>query len=377
MFRVIDNPMWESADMAKQPFTVEALREVLSYDQETGALYWIKPSSPRLHVGDRAGSVGTNGRREINVLGHRCFAHHLAWFLHHGEWPTDYVRHKNGNFDDCRIENLYRQTPEEAGLTKALPSSNTSGFRGVSFDKRRGKWQATIRRKYKQQHLGVFDTREEAHAAFIEADAAFRPDVPPADMEAKAQEMAVRRRQRALWGITLREAGGLTGWPDEAAFMAEIGTPPGSRYSLAPTDGQRMIGPGNWAWVLPRHEEFDMTTAEGRSAYARHRREVNPAASRGADLRKSFGIGLAEYQVMHDTQEGKCVICGEAETMERGGKVRWLAVDHDHATGTVRDLLCSGCNAALGQMQDSPARLRAAATYLERHADAVAEEDAA
>lgn len=353
--------------MSEQPFTVEALREVLSYDPKTGFLHWLRVSSPRLHVGDRAGSVGKNGRREINVLGHRCFAHHLAWFHHHGEWPTDYVRQRNGDYDDCSIDNLYRQTPEEAGLTKALPSSNTSGYRGVSFDKRAGKWQATIRRKYKQMHLGLFDTAEEAYAAFQEADKAFRPDVSPEEMDAKAHEFGVYRRRRALWSLTLREAGGATGWADEATFLAEIGDPPGSRYSLVPADAAKQIGPGNWMWVEPRHAQFDMTSPDGRADYTRHRRKVNPAAFRASELRNTFGIELAEYQAMHDAQNGLCAICNQPETAERGGKVKWLAVDHNHTTNEVRDLLCAACNMAVGLMQEDPARLRAAAAYLERH----------
>lgn len=48
-------------------------------------------------------------------------------------------------------------------------ANNTSGFRGVSFHKRTGKWQAYISVNRKQFHIGLYDTPEEAHEAYIAA----------------------------------------------------------------------------------------------------------------------------------------------------------------------------------------------------------------
>ena len=77
-----------------------------------------------------------------------------------------------------------------------------------------------------------------------------------------------------------------------------------------------------------------------------------------------YGMGIDEYRARLEAQGGRCAICGDEPD---GGKR--LHVDHDHASGVVRELLCRWCNYALGNAKDDPARLRAMASYLERHQD--------
>jgi hypothetical protein len=69
-----------------------------------------------------------------------------------------------------------------------------------------------------------------------------------------------------------------------------------------------------------------------------------------------YGISLADYDVMLARQRGLCAIC------KQSGQT--LCVDHCHATGKVRGLLCSKCNSALGFCDDDPKRLWAAIAYL-------------
>lgn len=91
---------------------------------------------------------------------------------------------------------------------------------------------------------------------------------------------------------------------------------------------------------------------------------VTPEQRRRYKLRHQYGMTPEEYDEMVRAQSGQCAICHVEADQDRSHTK--LAVDHDHATGAVRALLCRACNAGLGHFLDDPARLRAAAGYLER-----------
>ena len=88
-------------------------------------------------------------------------------------------------------------------------------------------------------------------------------------------------------------------------------------------------------------------------------------------MRNKASVDLKdEYDRLLATQGNICAVCGQAEGARRlksGSFVR-LSVDHDHATGAVRALLCSGCNLMLGCAKDDPERLESGARYLREHA---------
>jgi len=97
------------------------------------------------------------------------------------------------------------------------------------------------------------------------------------------------------------------------------------------------------------------------SAYQRAWQKANPEKVRQYKRRtrlKAYGLTPEQFVAMVTAQKGVCLICHEVPEQ--------LVVDHDHVTGKVRGLLCHECNMALGKMKDHPARLRAAAEYLER-----------
>jgi hypothetical protein len=92
-------------------------------------------------------------------------------------------------------------------------------------------------------------------------------------------------------------------------------------------------------------------------AYKEKNREQIQRANRERHLKKQYGISLAEYEMLAKRQKGVCAIC---RAPEAGG----LHIDHDHASGRVRGLLCGRCNKALGLLDDDPQRFRAAELYL-------------
>lgn len=78
------------------------------------------------------------------------------------------------------------------------------------------------------------------------------------------------------------------------------------------------------------------------------------------DWQRLYGLSRPEFLSMLDKQGGVCAICKKP-----GWNGKWPHIDHDHATGRVRGILCSKCNPALGMIDDDPAIARAMAIYLE------------
>lgn len=86
------------------------------------------------------------------------------------------------------------------------------------------------------------------------------------------------------------------------------------------------------------------------------------------DRLKAYGISPEQYQEMVDSQNGVCAICRQPESaLNKRREIKQLSVDHCHETGTVRGLLCHGCNAAIGLLGESIDRINAAAMYLAHH----------
>ncbi len=120
--------------------------------------------------------------------------------------------------------------------------------------------------------------------------------------------------------------------------------------------------------VRKRTKSYQERNVDRRRVWARTWREKNrnqtsaknkAGRTRTYRLRK-YGLTPGDYLRMAEAQQGRCGICGRSDMK--------LVVDHDHASGVVRGLLCSNCNCGLGSFGDSRALLLSAHGYLGRMA---------
>jgi hypothetical protein len=104
--------------------------------------------------------------------------------------------------------------------------------------------------------------------------------------------------------------------------------------------------------ALDRKRELDRLGSRERWQNPERRR-----AHQNARSLRLYGITLDERDEMERTQDGRCLICAEKKQ---------LVVDHCHATGKVRGLLCFSCNKALGFLKDDLGRIERVINYLGR-----------
>lgn len=156
---------------SKPVLTAERLRELLHYDTETGVWTWISACGRwgRIPAGAKAGFADTQGYWIINVDGRHYRAARLAVLYMTGEWPRGEVDHCDTDPSNDRWDNLRKATSQENKANRGLNKNNTSGFKGVSWDRHKKKWVAQTKHNYRRIFLGRFDTKEEAHAAYCSA----------------------------------------------------------------------------------------------------------------------------------------------------------------------------------------------------------------
>ncbi len=152
----------------RQRVTCARLRELLDYDSDTGEFRWRKTMSNTVLEGDLAGCALAM-RRIIGIDGKLYTAHRLAWFHTTGRWGPPTIDHRDGDPTNNRWRNLRRATRSQNNANSCRPRHNSSGFKGVCFHRVARKWQASIGKDRRTIYLGLFATKEDAHAAYVAA----------------------------------------------------------------------------------------------------------------------------------------------------------------------------------------------------------------
>lgn len=101
---------------------------------------------------------------------------------------------------------------------------------------------------------------------------------------------------------------------------------------------------------------------------ARRSRAAKPGhgVNRKWQLSKRYGLGPDAYEKMFEQQDGACAICKGPPDRSFAGREPVFAIDHNHVTGVVRELLCFKCNTRLQAIEDEQFMLLAR-EYLRKH----------
>lgn len=139
--------------------TQSELKSLLHYDQETGIFCWLKSNGNR-KANKIAGTLTSYGYIAIKINKKVYKAHQLAWLYMYGEFPTEMIDHINRIRNDNRIVNLRLATNQQNQFNSNIRKDNTSGIKGVSWNKKANKWMASIRIDKKKTYIGTYDNLE-------------------------------------------------------------------------------------------------------------------------------------------------------------------------------------------------------------------------
>jgi len=176
--------------------TQSYLKECLTYNPETGQFTWLERSRSHFKTdrtwkmfntrdaGKTAGFKKTWEKSRTSYLvigidGKRYSAHRLAWLYIHGTWPDNHIDHIDGDGMNNKLENLRDVTHRQNHMNRKTSLNNSSGIKGVSWDKDAKKFRACIRINGKRKHLGFFTSLEAAAAARQAAELEHGYTTPP------------------------------------------------------------------------------------------------------------------------------------------------------------------------------------------------------
>lgn len=164
---------------------IELLRKLLRYEPETGKLFWRERTPDMFKAGKRNadhncavwnsrfagkefGSLDKRQYRWGSLLGVQCVsAHSIVFAIANKRWPASGIDHIDGDPENNRHCNLREASQSMNGRNCKLSLNNTSGAKGVSFDKKAKMWRAYATVNRKRKNLGSFKDKESAISARV------------------------------------------------------------------------------------------------------------------------------------------------------------------------------------------------------------------
>lgn len=146
--------------------TQKYVKSILDYDPETGIFKWKYRSNMRKCWNNRLAEkiTGCKGKAAILLRIDDALykAHRIAWLYVYGKFPKKHIDHIDMDITNNRISNLRLATRSQNQCNRGVQSNNTSGHKGVSFDKKQKKWHAYIKINNKRKHIGYFKILSDA-----------------------------------------------------------------------------------------------------------------------------------------------------------------------------------------------------------------------
>lgn len=141
-------------------------KEYLSYNPDSGQLTWLKDRSSNAVAGDIAGYKRKDGYIIISLFGEKYLAHRIAWELFYESKCPEFIDHINGITSDNKITNLRPASHSQNMMNRKMQKNNKSGYTGVRWVEKRGKYQARCNFGHKEKFLGYYESADMAYSAY-------------------------------------------------------------------------------------------------------------------------------------------------------------------------------------------------------------------
>jgi len=145
--------------------TQQEIHYFIDYDPTTGICRWKNPLSPRVHKGDIIGCANKSGHLRIVLNNQHYLLHRIIWLYYYGVFPTYNLDHINQNPSDNRIDNLREATKQCNARNCPNPKNNTSGVKGVVWNKANNNWRVGMHVNWKHINLGSYKVFDDAVCA--------------------------------------------------------------------------------------------------------------------------------------------------------------------------------------------------------------------